>query len=973
MKSVNKDIDSIFSSKEFNTKAWLNSVFSSHQNDAKLSNNNNNNNNDSSLEVLLESVSSNILSNLQIHWIELNMSLENTTSESLLIVPKAIREIDRIRNESLNLKNKIKIINQKLEAINILQQQQQQQISPTTNSNNNNNNSIINQNNTIQLISKMDLVKNRMEKSIRSLQEAEKLLNFSQQVDTLFQSNDFLKISEKLEEVKQSLSVLNDVPEFRQQASKFVAYQDRLETMLKPQLIIALNAKNLDVCSQYLKIFQNIQKEEKFYEYYYTCKSDPLKTLWNSYTIKNLTQINNTAIVSPPINNNSNNNFLSPNYNSPISTSPTGTLSPTYSSTTTTTTTSTIDSGDTFQNWLSKFYDEVLITLNSEHSWLYNLTPTNYQKMLENMLIYLFNSINQTFQSRIDSAINQKTNNTNSSGIVKIQDLLSIYKTTLSFLRSLSPIFNDSLNKQEKLFKTILEPFKYFQSKFFEYELKYLKSNIQNLNIIKKNDYLSTIKNIETTIPKIFIILQSSIERFLEFTLCSDIDSYLNVLNQFFIDFISICLKDPLQELKVLAEIYSPNILNLLSSASGTLSPSTLIDKGHNRSNSNSGATTGSRTHSRSSSMNSQQSMTNLQQNWEYFQGSMRLLQSINQLLLKFQSFESNFYLNLTHYLSKESDQLITFIRKLILQDVVKLNKLQKTISLLESISQNNVKLTTNNNNSKEEKKYILQDSFKEICTFLSLAQNFVFETMIYFIKSKLKDLPKMVSTEWVEIHQQLLNQQQQSSSTHFEFLNSNNSSNTTSSLSSTNINYMTLIAEHLLTIPQQLDPYSEEESIRFSSLIAIKYPIKTLNSHDDEFYQKIVAQYHKEEIELNNSIKEQEQQEQQEEQEEIQDSIAHQWITLVAKATEKLYLQSIMEIISLSDFAAQQISNDIEYLFNVLSALGVPPDSLLAKTLEFIKLDKNTLTTIFTNNSTSFSNAEKNICNLLIKMKSKN
>jgi len=205
------------------------------------------------------------------------MSLENTTSESLLIVPKAIREIDRIRNESLNLKNKIKIINQKLEAINILQQQQQKEQQQKEQQQQQQIN--LNNNNTIKLISKMDLVKNRMEQSIRSLQEAEKLLNFSQQVDTLFQSNDFLKISEKLEEVKQSLSVLSDVPEFRQQSAKFTVYQDRLEKMLKPQLVNALTSKNLDVCSQYLKIFQNIQKEDKFYEYYYISKSEPLKIL----------------------------------------------------------------------------------------------------------------------------------------------------------------------------------------------------------------------------------------------------------------------------------------------------------------------------------------------------------------------------------------------------------------------------------------------------------------------------------------------------------------------------------------------------------------------------------------------------------------------------------------------------------------------------------------------------------------------
>ncbi|EGC37553.1 hypothetical protein DICPUDRAFT_15317, partial [Dictyostelium purpureum] len=916
----NNSLSEIFSNKDFNSKEWINSLLNqvidnhiktgvsataasnanaSSKPSTSVSTPTNNvfeiltDKNNIKIDTDLENFCSNLLSKIQIFQIELNMELDDNIQESLLVVPKAIREIDRIRKEIINIKNKMKLISSKIDELNAQSPQSTQVVS---------------------LIQKYDQIKSRMESSMRSLQEAEKLLSFSSQVDQLFSTNDFLVISNKLEEAKQSLSVLSDVPEFREQSKKFNEYQDRLESQLRPLLQSSLISRDLEACKKYLTVFTKIQRQDKFLNCYFLVKNDPLKILWNSYSN---VSTNNSSLHA----------------------------------------------------WLSKFYDEVLLMVNNEFKWLPQLFPTNYIEILESLVVNLFTIINPTIQSRVDSAI------TIQAGLpVKVEDLLSIYKTTLSFIKSISSIFPNLKNNNNnniitnKLLSIIIEPYKYFQNKFSEYEIKSLKYNLSNLSIIKKGDFQATVKNIEAQlIPKFFQMATQSIERFLEFTHTTDIDSYVNLVqNQFFTELTGI-LRDSINELKHSSSISSFYVQGSNGSIPNyQIATPTLDDKKL--------TPTHSRTHSRSSSgggsgAHGVGSLTG-NQNWEYFQGSMNLLQSIHKLLIKFSQFDNTLILNIIHYLGNDSDVIVSNIRKLLLQDLGKLHKLQQSIAHLEQLQTiNQTSNKINSNHSSTEKKLLLQESLNQINKVLSISQHFVYETMIYFIKNKLKELPKIVSTEW---NQQMNSQQ----------------------LANSNLTYITQITDHLLTIPQQLDPYSEEELTRFSLSVALQFPIKTSSVKEDDFYQNLLQQYQKEKQEetesfLNEKLKEsgfnsdtdeeeqdikQQQQQQQLLDEELEDGIAHQWITIVAKATEKLYLQTIVEIITLSESSCQQLSNDIGYLFNVLSALGVSPESLLLKTKSLLEMDREQFIKFYHSSqqqsSSQLSNAEKNICNLIAKMR---
>eukprot|EP01133_Synstelium_polycarpum_P014270 gene14270-16844_t len=720
-----------------------------------------------------------MLSRLQIYSLELNISLETRSSDSLLYVPKAVREIDRVRKEALQLKARVKSINSAIE-----------QMHAKTST-------------TVATIAKLDTVRTRIDQCTRSLAEAEKLLSFSAQADALFASPDLGKIADTLDGVKQSLSVLSDIPEFREQSRLFPAHQDRLEQLVRPQLAAALAARDVAACTSLLRVFASMKRETSFFSHYYASRLEPLKASWATYK------------ASSPL-----------------------------------------------ASYLQAFFSEVSALVRHEGEFVAALDQNRHSHVLQQLVIHLFTAINPQMQSRVEQAIANKP----------CTELISLYKTTTNFLSTLAlPGDNDLL------VKSVLEPFNHLQPRYPDYESRMLKSQISSLVVTKKGDFIGTIKNVEAAINKLFPMLDGAIERYYEFTHVTEIDPFVHSLSTVIKEFTGM-LKDGLSEMKVVSNISAP--------------ATEFVPLDQQR--------------QRMLLQQQQQAKQSAQQqqqlNWEYFQGAMKLLQHANTLASRMKALEQKMTVNIVQYLSAPKDPLETSIRKILLGDHLKQHRLQTTISQIAGSPQ----LTGGNNTT--NRKSLFHEAHDCISSFYGLCQHYIFETMVTFIRNKLKEVPKM--PEW----------KQQ--------ISSNDYQSTPSPIS-----YSTQIADHLLTIPQQLDPYSEEESLRFSYQIALAFPTS------DHFYQNLVKELHKPTtLATVDSSSNQEE----DEDDEAADGMAHQWITLVSSATERLYLDSIVEITTLTEYGCQQLAVDIGYLFNVLRALGVSPNVLLSKIQDFVSLPKD-------------------------------
>jgi hypothetical protein len=113
---------------------------------------------------------------------------------------------------------------------------------------------------------------------------------------------------------------------------------------------------------------------------------------------------------------------------------------------------------------------------------------------------------------------------------------------------------------------------------------------------------------------------------------------------------------------------------------------------------------------------------------------------------------------------------------------------------------------------------------------------------------------------------------------------------------------YVTTIAEHILTLPQQFDPFIQDESISFA-LDRIPYSKDAIVSPQDPEFD-----------------------------------VTFVWIICLVRKTEMYYSENILKIKRLSATGKRQLIADVTYFRNVMAALEIEISSELSSILCFLE-----------------------------------
>ncbi|EDV28101.1 uncharacterized protein TRIADDRAFT_53345 [Trichoplax adhaerens] len=118
---------------------------------------------------------------------------------------------------------------------------------------------------------------------------------------------------------------------------------------------------------------------------------------------------------------------------------------------------------------------------------------------------------------------------------------------------------------------------------------------------------------------------------------------------------------------------------------------------------------------------------------------------------------------------------------------------------------------------------------------------------------------------------------------------------------------YITQIGDYLLNLPQQLEPFATQNNPSLEmALKEGKLPYPDTSDNED--------------TSLN-----------------VNDTTIY-WLGAVARGTVLTYVENIMKIPTLTDHAARQLIEDIEYLFNILEALEISPGIKLKQIVLLLK-----------------------------------
>ncbi|XP_051138387.1 conserved oligomeric Golgi complex subunit 7 [Andrographis paniculata] len=754
---------------------------------------------------------------LQMMSEEIAASLEEQSSAALLRVPRASRDVLRLRDDAFSLRSSV---------ASILQFLKKAEGSSAE---------------SIATLAEVDTVKRRMEAAYETLQDAAGLTQLSSTVEDVFASGDLPRAADTLANMRHCLTAVGEVAEFANIRKQLEVLEDRLDSMVQPRLTDALNNKKVNVAQEMREILIRIGRYKSLESYYTKVHIKSIKKLWDDFDLKQ--QYNKIANEKHEAEKNSS-SFESQSNPPELS----------------------------FPRWLPSFYDELLLYLEQEWKWCILAFPEDYKTLVPKLLVETMLSIGSSFVSRLNLATGDVIPETKAlaKGILDIlsgdlpkgvqiqakhlEALMEIHSVTGSFARNIQHLFSDSdLHVLLDTLKAVYLPYETFKQRYGQMERGVLSAGIAGLDLrgvstriigVQGVELSETVRRMEESIPQVILLLESATERCISFTGGSEADELILALDDVALQYIS-NLQGILKSLRTVCGV------DVAADSVGSKR-----ETGSDRKESAS--------HSRRGDF-----MSN-EEEWSFVQGALQILTVSEGLTSRTSVFEASLRSTLArlstnlssslyssslnqkqfHVDDNESGRLPTAGKASL--DVAALRlfdapeKARKLFNLLEQ--------------SKDPRFHALPLTSQRVAAFADSVNELVYDVLILKVRQHFNDLSRL--PVWNSIEEP--------------------SAFPVPSFSAYPQSYVTNVGEYLLTLPQQLEPLAEG----ISNIEA--------NAEEAQFF-------------------------------------ATEWMFKVAEGATALYIEQLRGIQKITDRGAQQLSVDIEYLSNVLSALSMPTPQVLS------------------------------------------
>ncbi|KAK9143070.1 hypothetical protein Syun_012470 [Stephania yunnanensis] len=777
-----------FADPNFNAKKWMNAACQSRHPQDSIENHL------TDLEMKLQMMSE-----------EISASLEEQSNAAFLRVPRASRDVVRLRDDAVSLRNSVSGI--------LLNLKKAEGSSAES----------------IAALAKVDTVKQRMEAAYETLQDAAGLTQLSATVEDVFASGDLPKAAETLANMRHCLSAVGEVAEFANIRKQLEVLEDRLEEMVQPRLSDALSNRKVEMVRDLRQILIRIGRFKSLELHYTKINLKPIKKLWEGFDSRRKAERERLTSF-----NDSSHTVLS------------------------------------FSSWLPSFYDEVLLYLEEEWKWGTTAFPEDYKSLIPKLLIEAMVAVNPSFVSRINLATGEVVPETRAlaKGILDILSgdmpkgskvhtkhlatLIELNNMTGAFARNIQHLFSESdLQVLLETLRAVYSPYESYKQRYGQMERAILSSEIAAIDLrgavvrgigAQGIELSETVRRMEESIPKVIVLLEAAVERCISLTGGTEADELILALDDIMLQYIS-NLQETLKSLRAVCGV----------DALSEIGPKeTGLDR-------------------KGSSQNARKlDKVSDEEEWSIVQGALQILTVADCLTSRSSVFEatlratlarlstsfslsvfgSNLDQNQSHVNNDGSGELSLVGRAAL--DVAALRLIdvpEKARRLFNLLDQ-----------SKDPRFHALPLASQRVTAFGDMVNDLVYDVLISKVRQRLSDVARLPI--WSAIEEK--------------------SSSTLPSFSVYPQSYVTSVGEYLLTLPQQLEPLAEG--------------ISSTDPNTDE------AQF-----------------------------FATEWMFKVAEGAMTLYMEQLRGIQYVTDWGAQQLSADIEYLSNVLAALSMTISPILS------------------------------------------
>ncbi|GFR44477.1 hypothetical protein Agub_g5740, partial [Astrephomene gubernaculifera] len=197
---------------------------------------------------------------LQLSSEDIEATLSDSSAQAMRRIPFAIQEIYRLQGDIQGLQDQVQVMSHTV----------QRDAGEARNS--------------VQHISQLHRVKANMENACNSLKEATELSGLFLKVEEVFAAGDLPKVAEILANMRHSLSLVGDVPEFRAGRQKLRSLEDRLQQQVEGSLREALaRGQEDEAVKQLCGLLLAVDRYGTIESLYVTTKLAQVHALWEEH------------------------------------------------------------------------------------------------------------------------------------------------------------------------------------------------------------------------------------------------------------------------------------------------------------------------------------------------------------------------------------------------------------------------------------------------------------------------------------------------------------------------------------------------------------------------------------------------------------------------------------------------------------------------------------------------------------------
>ncbi|WRT65268.1 uncharacterized protein IL334_002211 [Kwoniella shivajii] len=156
-------------------------------------------------------------------------------------------------------------------------------------------------NKSLEKLTHLDKLKNRLESARDILREAESWSTLESELTTFITNAEYVKAGHRLHEASKSMIVFQNTPaEYEDRKQLLVSLQNQLETSVSKALVESLQQADTESCARFWEVFLDMDREEEFRGYYFKVKSSKLLEDWREARV---TEILPAARATPLMEN----------------------------------------------------------------------------------------------------------------------------------------------------------------------------------------------------------------------------------------------------------------------------------------------------------------------------------------------------------------------------------------------------------------------------------------------------------------------------------------------------------------------------------------------------------------------------------------------------------------------------------------------------------------------------------------------